>query len=117
MKDLECPYCGKDLEVCHDDGDGYSEDEKHQMNCSFCEKEFVFTTSVSYYYDPEKADCLNDGNHDFKLTSTYPREFSKMRCSMCGEEKELTDKERGQFDIGTKESYFKKLDNNKAKWK
>lgn len=111
MNDLECPYCDEGLEVCHDDGDGdgYSEDEKHQMNCPYCEKDFVFTTSISYYYEPEKADCLNTGKHDFKLTTTFPKEFSKMRCSMCDEEKELTDKERGQFDIGTKDSYFEKL--------
>lgn len=108
MNDLECPYCGEGLEVCHD-GDGYSEDEKHQMECSCCEKQFVFETSISYYYEPEKADCLNDGKCNWKITSTFPKEFSKMRCSMCDDERELTDKERSEFGIGTKESYFDNL--------
>jgi len=112
MSDLECPYCGEGLEVNHDDGDGYAEDENHQMECSYCEKQFVFQTSISYYYEPAKADCLNEGEHDWKITLTYPKEFSKMRCSMCAYEKELTDNERKQFDIGTRESYFETL--NKA---
>lgn len=34
--DLNCPYCDKELEVCHDDGFGYEEGVKHQMECSGC---------------------------------------------------------------------------------
>jgi len=107
--DLECPYCNVELEVNHDDGFGYEEDTDHQMECDECGKSFVFQTSISYHYTSQKADCLNDDNHDFKLTSTAPKEFSKMRCIMCGDERELTDEERVEFNIGTKEDYFKKL--------
>lgn len=64
--DLECPYCNKELEVCHDDGQGYEENVLHQMECEHCNKNFVFTTSISFYYEPEKADCLNDGIHKWK---------------------------------------------------
>jgi hypothetical protein len=76
---------------------------------------FVFRTSILYYYEPEKADCLNDGKHDYQLTPTYPEEFSKMRCSMCEDERELTDDERKQFGIGTKEDYFKNIQREKCK--
>ena len=107
--DLECPYCEKELDINHDDGFGYEEDIKHEMECPYCEKRFVFTTSISFYYEPEKADCLNDGNHDYELTHTYPKEFSKMRCSMCGDEREMTDEERIKFNIGTKQSYMDSL--------
>lgn len=107
--DLECPYCEKELDINHDDGFGYEEDIKHEMECPYCEKRFVFTTSISYYYEPEKADCLNDGNHNYELTHTYPKEFSKMRCSMCGDEREMTDEERIKFNIGTKQSYMDSL--------
>ena len=31
MSDMQCPYCGADQEVCHDDGAGYSEDERHAL--------------------------------------------------------------------------------------
>ena len=107
--DLECPYCEQELDICHDDGFGYEEGVKHQYECPHCGKSFVFETSISFYYEPEKADCLNYGNHDYQLTHTYPKEFSKMRCSMCGDEREMTDEERIKFNIGTKQSYMDSL--------
>jgi transcription elongation factor Elf1 len=107
--DLECPYCEKELDICHDDGFGYEEGVKHQIECPHCEKSFVFETSITFYYEPEKADCLNDGQHDHQLTHTYPKEFSTMRCSMCGDEREMTEDERLKFNIGTKKSYMDSL--------
>ena len=111
MKDLGCPYCGKELEVNHDDGFGYEEGVMHKMECKHCGKSFVFKTSISFYYESKKADCLNDGKHDYQLTHTFPKAFSKMECSMCGEERELTDYERLENNIETKEDYFKSLNN------
>lgn len=64
MKDLECPYCEAGLDVCHDDGFGYEEDKAHEMECDECGKSFVFHTSVHYYYEPSKADCLNGEPHN-----------------------------------------------------
>jgi hypothetical protein len=113
MKDLECPYCGKEQDVNHDDGFGYEENEAHEMECSFCDKTFVFQTSISYHYTPSKADCLNDGNHKYEPTVTAPREFTKMRCTMCGDERELTDNERTNLGIGTKDEFFEKIKNIK----
>lgn len=107
--DLECPYCEKELDVCHDDGFGYEEGVKHQMECRYCGKSFVFETSISFYYEPEKADCLNGADHEWKLTATYPEFFSKMKCAMCGEERELTDEERKDFGIQTKQEYLESL--------
>jgi hypothetical protein len=89
--DLECPYCEVELEICHDDGFGYEEGVKHQMECGHCGKTFVFETSISFYYEPEKADCLNDGNHDYKPTRTYPKEFTEMKCSMCDDKRKPTE--------------------------
>ncbi len=109
MEDLECPYCEKGIEICHDDGFGYDEGVKHQMECPHCEKSFVFETSISFYYEPSKANCLNDGKHEWILTATAPKEFSQMRCSMCDEKREPTDEERTLFNIGTKASYFEKI--------
>jgi hypothetical protein len=112
--DLECPYCEKELEINHDDGFGYQEGVKHQMECSHCNKSFVFETSISFYYEPEKADCLNGGEHDYQKTRTHPEEFSQMQCSMCDDTRELTDAERAKFNIGTKEDYFKSLEKIKS---
>lgn len=106
---VNCPYCDAELEINDDDGFGYEEDIKHEMECDECEKRFVFTTSRLFLYEGEKADCLNGEDHKYKLTHTHPKEFSKMRCEYCDDERELTDKERVDFNIGTKESYFKQL--------
>ena len=107
--DINCPYCGAGQEINHDDGFGYEENVKHQMHCGECDKNFVFTTSISYNYEPEKADCLNSTDHKFNLTHTAPREFSKMACDYCAIERELTDQERDSFQIGTRESYIESL--------
>ena len=89
MKDIKCPYCGADNKVNHDDGCGYAEDELHQMQCGSCDKDFVFTTAIIFHYSAHKADCLNDGVHDYQITNTYPKRYSRLRCSMCGDEKSL----------------------------
>ena len=82
--DVECPYCGEYQEINHDDGRGYAEDELHQQQCGDCDKYFVFTTSISYYYDAKIADCLNDGEHNFNPTNTYPKCCTKLECVDCG---------------------------------
>ena len=107
--DIECPYCEKGLEICHYDDFGYQEGVKHQMKCDNCQKTFVFETSIVFHYEAQKADCLNDGNHDYQLTHTFPKEFSKMECSMCGDKREITENERLKFNIGTKQSYIDSL--------
>ena len=109
MEYINCPYCKAGLEINHDDGFGYEEGVKHQMECGKCEKTFIFETSVLFYYEAEKADCLNGEKHEYKITSTYPTEFSRMECSICGRQRELTDDELVLFEIGTKKSYLKKL--------
>lgn len=100
--DIECPYCEKELDINHDDGFGYEEGVKHHQECPHCEKSFVFETSISFYYEAQKADCLNDDKHDYKLTRTFPKEFSEMKCIMCGHRRALSNEEREKFNIGTK---------------
>ena len=98
MSDLECPYCGVEHDIDHDDGFGYEEDERHEMECRHCEKTFVFTTYKNFTYTPSKADCLNGSDHDLKLSYTYPKWCTKMICKDCDYSRKLTDKER--FDLG-----------------
>jgi hypothetical protein len=93
MKDINCPYCDAELDINHDDGQGYSESETHQQDCGYCGKTFVFTTSIVYYYTVDKADCLNGDSHDYKPTMTFPKEFTKMECSMCGDRRQPTKEE------------------------
>ena len=108
--DLECPYCHAGLEINHDDGFGYEENVSHEMECDNCGKSFVFTTSISFYYEPHKADCLNDGKHVYEKTHTSPSCFSNMQCNMCGDVREMTEEERIGFGIMTKEEYFESLE-------
>jgi len=90
MNDIECPYCGTEQEINHDDGYGYEEDETHEQQCVSCDKSFAFTTSISFCYEANKADCLNGGKHKYKPTRTVPREYTKMRCTDCGLERKPT---------------------------
>ena len=90
MTDMNCPYCNAENEVCHDDGAGYSEDQQHEHTCCGCRKTFVFTTQISFHYEPQKADCLNDSEHQLKMSSTHPRQYSMMRCKDCDYERKPT---------------------------
>lgn len=99
MKDIECPYCGEWLDIDHDDGYGYEEGEVFQQRCYHCDKTFTYTTGILFVYHPEQADCLNDGEHDYKPTTTVPKFFTKMRCSMCDEQREPTLEEREKFNL------------------
>lgn len=99
MKDIECPYCGEWQDVDHEDGTGYEEDQTYQQTCCKCEKVFVYTTGILYVYTPEKADCLNGGDHNFEPTHTFPKEYTKMRCTMCDEERDLTIEEKKMYKI------------------
>ena len=65
--DINCPYCDAELNICHDDGQGFKEDVAYEMECSECEKNFVYYTSISYSYSSHKADCLNGQPHNLKV--------------------------------------------------
>lgn len=94
MNDVDCPYCGEEIEICHDDGHGLDEDRLHEDQCPHCDKRFVFSTFISVSHEAEKADCLNGSDHDYQPTSTYPPERRRLRCSVCGEEKPMPDAAR-----------------------
>lgn len=87
-RDVQCPYCDEWQEINHDDGYGYKEDEYHQQQCCDCDKNFVYLTSISFYYESQKADCLNDADHKWKKQTCYPPEYAKMVCDNCGETKD-----------------------------
>jgi hypothetical protein len=89
--DVDCPYCGVGQEICHDDGAGYEEDATHEQECGDCEKVFVFTTSISFSYEAARADCLNGEKHKWERTHTWPKEFAKLRCSVCDATKPCPD--------------------------
>lgn len=71
MTDIECPYCGYDYDLNHDDGAFYSEDKQEQEQCPECDKWYIVGTSVSYYHEGSKADCLNGSPHQWSAWYTY----------------------------------------------
>ena len=85
MSDIECPYCKAENNVCHDDGQGYEEDRRHEMECSHCGNGFVFMTSVLYLYTPYKADCLNGKDHNLKPSPSWPYP-DRVECVDCWEQ-------------------------------
>ena len=93
MSDINCPYCGAEQDINHDDDYGIAEDEVYEQECSECEKIFAFNTGFILVYEAWKADCLNGAEHKYKRTDTYPREFTKMRCTDCHHERKCTDDE------------------------
>ena len=83
--DVECPYCNAEQEICHDDGYGFEEDKIHEQECGQCNKVFAYITSISFYYNAWKADCLNDAEHNFEDVHVHPQHYKHwVRCKDCG---------------------------------
>ena len=100
--DVECPYCGQGVEICHDDGYGYEEDETHEQDCPHCGKTFAYTTTIHFYYDAQKADCLNGAEHNMKPVMVTPQLHTHWnRCCACGHE------DKGPIDQAKWDTYFR----------
>ena len=102
MEDVECPYCNDWIEIDHDDGYGYEENELHQQDCAHCGKTFTYNTTISFSYDAYPAPCLNGEDHNWKERVTYPKEFTRMICSTCEDERQPTEEEWVKIDCGVK---------------
>lgn len=88
MSYANCPYCKEEVEINHDDGYGYDENEIHTQECSKCGKTFAYTTMISIDHDTKQAPCQNGDEHDLHPIEGCREEFFKgrSRCSWCGEE-------------------------------
>ncbi|MCP5005353.1 MAG: hypothetical protein GY941_15670 [Planctomycetes bacterium] len=93
MYDINCPYCDHEHEICHDDGFGYKEGISHEDQCLNCEKYFTFSTSIVFYYEAFKADCLNGSGHTYKRSQTWPKKYTRMECISCDKVREPTEEE------------------------
>ena len=98
MSDINCPYCDAEIDICHDEGQGYEEDKKHSQECSNCERTFVFTTSIIFHYKAAEAPCLNEGDHEWEETKTFPRVFTEERCRICDECRPVTESRRAELE-------------------
>lgn len=92
MYEIECPYCEHEFDLNHDDGAFYDEEHRREEECPNCEKKFMVTSSMSWNFEGEKADCLNDGNHNWKKKYNpkyYPQLIHREICEDCDEERTL----------------------------
>ena len=82
---VECPYCGKDINVDTDDMEEYEVDE---YKCEKCGKYFMGYASVSWSYNVKKLDCKNGlAEHKYKNVLISSRGYTIRRCKVCGEVK------------------------------
>jgi len=93
---IKCPYCRKEFNLPKDNN--YQNDVKYKIQCPRCKKGFVFQL-YDIDYLVTKAPCLNGGKHDYQLIKILPEEESKMRCSICNKERELTGEEKERYGI------------------
>ena len=87
MIEVECPYCGYNIEV---DGEGVNFDNTNEQECFECEKSFVYTTTISVDCYAKKAPCLNgEVEHEFKKVCGSPSELFEgiEACKICGRER------------------------------
>src|SRR5271154_6860077 len=88
MHDFECPYCDEKMDWS---GDPLPEGADEEVQCSSCEKNFTISVSYSVNYRSEKADCLNDDNHDWKDSCRTPWIIAKrvgQYCTGCGRKRD-----------------------------
>ena len=97
---LTCPYCGHDQEAYLSEIDIYDEDALHEEECEKCGKHFGFNIGTIIVLGERKVSCFNGHPHKWKLSPCSIPEYSKMECTECGEERELTDGEHKKFGIG-----------------
>lgn len=86
VSDLICPYCDEEArepDECNEQDYGY------EYQCDNCHKNFIFYVDYIKTYRAKKADCQNGGEHDYKMTHTYPEEFRQLECQMCGDLKSV----------------------------
>jgi len=77
MSDVKCPYCEHEQEINHDDGYGYEEDKYYEQHCRSCDKEFKFTTSISFSYQVE----CQEGDHDIEpFGDKWPNMYQCTKC-------------------------------------
>lgn len=89
MIDVECPYCGSQVEINHDDGYGTEDGGDYEQQCWECDKVFAYTTSVILHHTVRKAPCLNGGDHEWYKVRFYPRDTYEYwdKCRNCGIER------------------------------
>ena len=109
MDNIECPYCKESYELDYESDAFANEGEAEEEECPNCGKMFMVTASILWCFESEKADCLNDGKHNWEQMTGSPSEHfvGRFRCSNCYREEHRDEEGRKK----ALDKYFKKLNN------
>lgn len=109
MKDIECPYCGKEFNIDWGDyGKEITNEDYFTVFCPHCDKMVLVKPTVSVSFEAEECKCQGE-NHEWKPTASYPTCFTRMACIHCHEERNPTPEEREKYNIPSIEEYRKSL--------
>lgn len=78
MSEVNCPYCGHEQEINHDDGYGYDEGKMYEQECASCGNEFNFNTRIELSYD---VFCKNGDHNLERIKVRFDRDY--FECSKC----------------------------------
>lgn len=85
-KEITCPYCEYEYDLCHDDGAFYKQDGVEEEECPECGQKFLVKSDVEWTFETVKADCLNTKEHKWKKKYNpkfYPELSNKEICEDC----------------------------------
>jgi hypothetical protein len=103
---LTCPYCEHSFRYRHD---GEEAGERYEEECPKCSKIFAYEIEFEILTTAFKADCLNGGEHEWKISACYP-EFMTQRYCACGKSEYVySDQERKEMS----KKYLKELEQKK----
>lgn len=91
-KDIECPYCEHEFDICNDDGYGCDPSKLYEEECPECEKKFYFRSEVRLEYEAqpscrETGECQFCTNYSWDEIKKQQHKFEQ--CEMCGQKREL----------------------------
>lgn len=99
---LTCPYCN---ETFIEPAQHLKPDERSEMDCPVCKKNFAYSIVYEIVTTSYKAACLNGGEHEWEIQTCHP-EFMTQRVCPCGESEYIY---KGQERQLMADAYYKEI--------
>ena len=107
-----CPYCHGEFEL---HGEYHEElimsETEFTVECRDCGKVIMVKPYVTIKLKARKCKCQGK-NHKWAPSVTFPKCFTEMVCEHCGEHREMTDKEKSEYNIPSVHEYMDFLKRN-----
>jgi len=82
MSNAECPECGAEIEIEHEDGPG----DNFEYECPKCLKSFSYSVELIEEISCAKAPCLNGAEHNWRKIEMLKEYPDWKECRWCGRE-------------------------------